>query len=58
MWTFTRVPEHELVGPGDLEIRNIYNRRQCQDECLRGPRGPCRYDFTTEKRWMVIYNKN
>ncbi|OXA52939.1 Plasminogen [Folsomia candida] len=42
MWTFTRVPEHELVGPGDLEIRNIYNRRQCQDECLRAPRGPCR----------------
>lgn len=42
MWSFTRVPEHELVGPGDLEIRNIYNRRQCQDECLRAPRGPCR----------------
>ncbi|CAG7728314.1 unnamed protein product [Allacma fusca] len=42
MWTFTRVPEHELAGPGDLEIRNIYTRRQCQDECLRGPRGPCR----------------
>ena len=42
LWTFTRVPEYELSGPGDLEIRNVYTRRQCQDECLRGPRGPCR----------------
>ena len=42
LWLFTRVPEYELVGPGDLELRNIYSRRQCQDECLRNPRGPCR----------------
>lgn len=53
LWTFTRVPEYELVGPGDLEIRNIYSRRQCQDECLRSPRGPCRYKKNMSKSSII-----
>ncbi|XP_068082053.1 uncharacterized protein [Anabrus simplex] len=41
-WAFTRVPSYELVSPNAVEVRNVFNRRQCQDECLRETRLVCR----------------
>ncbi|KAK3908976.1 Protein let-653 [Frankliniella fusca] len=41
-WVFNRVPSYELVGTNSIEVRNIFSRRQCQDECLRATRVVCR----------------
>ncbi|XP_047103996.1 uncharacterized protein LOC124722900 [Schistocerca piceifrons] len=41
-WAFTRVPSYELAAPNTVEVRNIFSRRQCQDECLRETRIICR----------------
>ena len=41
-WVFNRVPSYELVGPNSIEVRNVFSRRQCQDECLRASRVVCR----------------
>ncbi|XP_034231598.1 uncharacterized protein LOC117639791 [Thrips palmi] len=41
-WVFNRVPSYELVGSNSIEVRNIFSRRQCQDECLRSTRVVCR----------------
>ncbi|XP_059489112.1 uncharacterized protein LOC132204551 isoform X2 [Neocloeon triangulifer] len=41
-WAFTRVPGFELALKNALEVRNVYSRRQCQDECLRSSNVICR----------------
>jgi hypothetical protein len=41
-WAFTRVPSYELNAPNAIEIRNMFGRRQCQDECLQETRIVCR----------------
>ncbi|XP_069693489.1 uncharacterized protein [Periplaneta americana] len=41
-WAFTRVPSYELAAPNSIEVRNMFGRRQCQDECLQETRIVCR----------------
>ncbi|PSN46744.1 hypothetical protein C0J52_00892 [Blattella germanica] len=41
-WAFTRVPSYELATPNSIEVRNLFGRRQCQDECLHETRIICR----------------
>ncbi|XP_033606986.1 uncharacterized protein LOC111863521 isoform X3 [Cryptotermes secundus] len=41
-WAFTRVPSYELNAPNAIEIKNMFGRRQCQDQCLQESRIVCR----------------
>nr|CAD7262146.1 unnamed protein product [Timema shepardi] len=42
VWAFTRVPNYEMDVPNMIEVRNMYSRRHCQDECLGESRIVCR----------------